>query len=241
MKKINRSKIVIIFSFLLIVIIALYTVLNSDMLNSKNIQIKGNKYVKSDDIIKILDVKDDKNIFRYNIKSMETILLSNKYIDKVKIKRILPNTLNINIIEKQIIANLYNEKEYSYIDSDGNFIDKVNEYNKDKNIVTVYIDYELTNKQDIIFKNEEDRKNLLYLLKYIRKESIYKKIDSIDMTKNKTLNMYTKDDTTILLNINKDLEYNISRLGMILSDLQNKKQKGGEIDLSVGKYALYRP
>ena len=241
MKKINRSKIVIIFSFLLIVIIALYTVLNSDMLNSKNIQIKGNKYVKSDDIIKILDVKDDKNIFRYNIKSMETILLSNKYIDKVKIKRILPNTLNINIIEKQIIANLYNEKEYSYIDSDGNFIDKVNEYNKDKNIVTVYIDYELTNKQDIIFKNEEDRKNLLYLLKYIRKESIYKKIDSIDMTKNKTLNMYTKDDTTILLNINKDLEYNISRLGIILSDLQNKKQKGGEIDLSVGKYALYRP
>ena len=86
-KKVNNSKVVIIFSFLLIIVMLLYTVLNSQMLNSKNIEIKGNKYVKSEDIIKILDIKDDKNIFRYNINNMEKILLSNKYIDKIKIKR----------------------------------------------------------------------------------------------------------------------------------------------------------
>ena len=43
------------------------------------------------------------------------------------------------------------------------------------------------------------------------------------------------------LNSDEELKYNISRLAMILADLQNKKQKGGEIDLSTGKYALYRP
>ena len=61
------------------------------------------------------------------------------------------------------------------------------------------------------------------------------------MTKTNILNMYTKDNTTILLNIDEDLQYNISRLSKILLDLQNKKQKGGEIDLSIEKYALYRP
>ena len=81
-KKVNNSKVVIIFSFLLIIVMLLYTVLNSQILNSKNIEINGNKYVKSEDIIKILDIKDDKNIFRYNINNMEKILLSNKYIDK---------------------------------------------------------------------------------------------------------------------------------------------------------------
>ncbi len=44
-------------------------------------------------IIKALDVNNNKNIFRYNIKDMEEILLNNKYIDKVEIKRLLPNTL----------------------------------------------------------------------------------------------------------------------------------------------------
>ena len=129
-KKVNNSKVVIIFSFLLIIVMLLYTVLNSQMLNSKNIEIKGNKYVKSEDIIKILDIKDDKNIFRYNINNMEKILLSNKYIDKIKIKRKLPNTLSINITEKDIVANLYNGEEYCYIDKEGNFIDEIDENNK---------------------------------------------------------------------------------------------------------------
>lgn len=240
-KKVNNSKVVIIFSFLLIIVMLLYTVLNSQMLNSKNITINGNKYIKSEDIIKILDIKDDKNIFRYNIKDMENKLLTNKYIDKVKIKRILPNTLDIDIIETEIVGSLYNKKEYSYIDIQGNFIDKVDEDIKDSNIITVHVDYELTNQQYIKFKNEENRKELLHLLENIKKESIYKKIDKIDMTKTNTLNMYTKDNTSILLNIDEDLQYNISRLSKILLDLQNKKQKGGEIDLSIDKYALYRP
>ena len=61
------------------------------------------------------------------------------------------------------------------------------------------------------------------------------------MTKPNSINMSTKEEINILLNSDEELKYNISRLAMILSDLQNKKQKGGEIDLSTGKYALYRP
>ena len=60
------------------------------------------------------------------------------------------------------------------------------------------------------------------------------------MTKNDSINMNTRDDINILLNSDEQLKYNISRLAMILVYLQNKKQKGGEIDLSTGKNALYR-
>jgi len=239
-KKVNNSKVVIIFSFLLIIVILLYTVLNSQMLNSKNIEIKGNKYVKSEDIIKILDIKDDKNIFRYNINNMEKILLTNNYIDKVKIKRKLPNTLSINIIEKEIAANLYNGNIYCYIDKNGTFIDKFDKDNKDNNIIKVNINYNLINSQNIKFNNKENEKSLLYLLEYIKEESIYKKIKSIDMTNANTINIYTKDDINIFLNKDEELKYNISRVSTILSDLQNKNQNGGELDLSTGKYALYR-
>lgn len=240
-KRINTSKVVIIFSLILIVVIVLYTSLNSGIFNSDNIEIEGNKYVESEYIIKALEVNNNKNIFRYNIKDMEEILLNNKYIDKVEIKRLLPNTLKVSIIEKEIVANLYNEEIYCYIDKEGNFIDEIDENNKDNEVITVHIDYNKTDSQEIKFKNEENKKRLLYLLEYIKEEGIYKKIDNIDMTKPNSINMSTKEDINILLNSDEELKYNISRLAMILSDLQNKKQKGGEIDLSTGKYALYRP
>ena len=240
-KRINTSKVVIIFSLILIVVIVLYTSLNSGIFNSDNIEIEGNKYVESEYIIKALEVNNNKNIFRYNIKDMEEILLNNKYIDKVEIKRLLPNTLKVSIIEKEIVANLYNEEIYCYIDKEGNFIDEIDENNKDNEVITVHIDYNQTDSQEIKFKNEENKKRLLYLLEYIKEEGIYKKIDNIDMTKPNSINMGTKEDINILLNSDEELKYNISRLAMILADLQNKKQKGGEIDLSTGKYALYRP
>lgn len=240
-KRINTSKVVIIFSLILIVVIVLYTSLNSGIFNSDNIEIEGNKYVESEYIIKALEVNNNKNIFRYNIKDMEEILLNNKYIDKVEIKRLLPNTLKVSIIEKEIVANLYNEEIYCYIDKEGNFIDEIDENNKDNEVITVHIDYNKTDSQKIKFKNEENKKRLLYLLEYIKEEGIYKKIDNIDMTKPNSINMSTKEDINILLNSDEELKYNISRLAMILADLQNKKQKGGEIDLSTGKYALYRP
>ena len=239
-KRINTSKVVIIFSLILIVVIVLYTSLNSGIFNSDNIEIEGNKYVESEYIIKALEVNNNKNIFRYNIKDMEEILLNNKYIDKVEIKRLLPNTLKVSIIEKEIVANLYNEEIYCYIDKEGNFIDEIDENNKDNEVITVHI-VQADENTRVTFKNEENKKRLLYLLEYIKEEGIYKKIDNIDMTKPNSINMGTKEDINILLNSDEELKYNISRLAMILADLQNKKQKGGEIDLSTGKYALYRP
>ena len=215
-KRINTSKVVIIFSLILIVVIVLYTSLNSGIFNSDNIEIEGNKYVESEYIIKALEVNNNKNIFRYNIKDMEEILLNNKYIDKVEIKRLLPNILKVSIIEKEIVANLYNEEIYCYIDKEGNFIDEIDENNKDNEVITVHIDYNKTDSQEIKFKNEENKKRLLYLLEYIKEEGIYKKIDNIDMTKPNSINMSTKEDINILLNSDEELKYNISRLAMIL-------------------------
>ena len=61
-KRINTSKVVIIFSLILIVVIVLYTSLNSGIFNSDNIEIEGNKYVESEYIIKALEVNNNKNL-----------------------------------------------------------------------------------------------------------------------------------------------------------------------------------
>ena len=66
------------------------------------------------------------------------------------------------------MANLYNKEVYCYIDKEGNFIDENDENNKDNEVITVHIDYNKTDSQEIKFKNEENKKRLLYLLEYIK-------------------------------------------------------------------------
>lgn len=239
-KRINTTNIVIIFSILLIIVIILYTCLNSNIFNTKNIVIEGNEYVDDNYIKTVLEFKDTKNIFRYNIGNMEKSLLNNKYIESVNIKRLFPDTIKVSIIEKEIYAVLHNNNKYCYIDNKGNFIDKINIEDKDNDILVVDIDYDLNNLQEIKFKNDEDKKRLLYLLECIKEESIYKKIEKIYMLQFNSIKMYTKDDIKILLNNDESLKYNISKLSIILSDLQNKKKQGGEIDLTIEKYALYK-
>lgn len=239
-KKTNNSKLVILFSLLLIIVIALYTILNTGIFNSKNVVIEGNNYVDENYIIKLLEIKNDKNIFKYNISNMKNLLLNNKYIESVKIKRLLPNTIKISIIEKKILAVLYNDNVYCYVDDEGNFIDKTNAENKNNNILLVNIDYDLDEMQRVNFNNEQTKERLINLLKYIDEESIYKKIEKIDMREINSIKMYTKDNIKISLNSDELLKYNISKLALILYDLQNKNQYGGEIDLSRERYALYR-
>ena len=140
-KKVNNGKLVILFSFLLIVVIAVYAILNIGIFNSKNTVIEGNNYVDKDYIVNLLEIKTDKNIFRYNINNMEKLLLNNRYIESVKIKRLLPNTIKISIVEKEIPAILYNnDNMYCYVDDEINFIDQTNIENKENNILLVNTD-----------------------------------------------------------------------------------------------------
>ena len=239
--KINNGKLVILFSFLLIIVIALYAILNIGIFNSKNTVIEGNNYVDKDYIVNLLEIKTDKNIFRYNINNMEKLLLNNRYIESVKIKRLLPNTIKISIVEKEISAILYNsDNMYCYVDDEINFIDQTNIENKENNILLVNTDYELNKMQEINFNDKQTRDALINLLNYIKEEGFYKKIEKIDITDINSIKMYTDDDIKISLKNNELLKYNISKLALILYDLQSKNQYGGEIDLSMERYALYR-
>jgi len=53
--------------------------------------------------------------------------------------------------------------------------------------------------------------------------------------------MYSIDGTNIILENNNKLKYNISKVSSILVDLQTRNNKGGNIDLTSDKYAIYTP
>ena len=240
-KKTNTSKLMILLSFLLMIIIFAYILLNSNMFNSSNIKIEGNSRVSNKEIEKILDIKEDKNIFMYNTKQMEEVLIKNKYIDSVDVKRSIPNKLQILIIEKEIAAILENEDNYSYIDKSGNLIQSFDKnYDIDKGVI-VKIKYNLTEDKRVEFENEETKKRLLYLLECIKKENLYKKIKTVDFEKKNTINIYTSENIKFILPKDDKIDYNLSMMRVILSDLQGKNTKNGIVDFTLGNNPIYKP
>lgn len=235
----NKGNIMIILTLVLMITIGMYTILNSELFETKSIQIKGNTIMNDDEIIKKFDIKTDKNIFMYNTNNIVKELKSNPYIEDVKIKRNLPNKLEITIKEKEIYAILRDGKDYCYIDNKANLIEKIKHIEKE-DIVKVDLAY-IIEDNSVKFKDKEEKNDLIDLLEALKEYNLSKKINEINFEKDNKINMSTNDNIQVKLNKDNDIKYNISRLSAIIADLQKKSDNTGIIDLTHKNYAVYRP
>lgn len=238
-KKKNTGNIMIILTLLLMITIGMYTLLNSELFETKNIEIVGNTVISDDEIIKKLDIKVDKNIFMYNTNKMINKLNDNPYIEDVKIKRNFPSGLKITIKEKEIYAVLRDGKDYCYIDNQANFIEQIKDIEKD-DIVKVDVAY-IIEDNNIKFKDKEEKDTLIKLLDAIKECNLSKKINEINFEKSDIINIYTNDNIQIKLNKDNNIKYNISRSSAIMADLQKKSNNKGIVDLTYQNYAIYTP
>ena len=240
-KKLNISKIILLLTFTLMITVCIGVLLNSSFFNVKSIEITGAKKLTEKDVSKYLDTSLNKNIFMQDIKSIEKDILKEPYVKSANIKRKLPNKLSISIKEKEAIAMLRDNNNYCYIDKEYKVLEKTQEKYEDIDKIIVDIDYNINDDEQIEFKNEDTKKKLLYLLESINNKGIYKKIKTINLKKDDIINIMTVDSTKILLPNEEELDYNISRIGKILVDLQSKNMKNGTIDLTYSNYAVYSP
>ena len=238
-KKKNTGNIMIILTLLLMITIGMYTLLNSELFETKNIEIVGNTVLSDDEIIKKLDIKVDKNIFMYNTNKMINKLNDNPYIEDVKIKRNIPSGLKVTIKEKEIYAILRDRKDYCYIDNQANFIEQIKDIEKD-DIVKVDVAY-IIEDNNVKFKDKEEKDTLIKLLDAIKECNLSKKINEINFEKSDIINIYTNDNIQIKLNKDNNIKYNISRSSAIMADLQKKSNNKGIVDLTYQNYAIYTP
>lgn len=238
-KKKNTGNIMISLTLLLMITIGMYTLLNSELFETKKIEIVGNTVLSDDEIIKKLDIKIDKNIFMYNTNKMINKLKDNPYIEDVKIKRNIPSGLKITIKEKEIYAILRDGKDYCYIDNQANFIEQIKDIEKD-DIVKVDVAYIIEDNK-VKFKDKEEKDTLIKLLDAIKECNLSKKINEINFEKSDIINIYTNDNIQIKLNKDNNIKYNISRASAIMADLQKKSNNKGIVDLTYQNYAIYTP
>ncbi len=89
----------------------------------KKINIYGNSVIKSEDIALQSGITEGTNIFDVSLKNAKKNILSIGYIESVKIKRRLPSTIDITVVEEVGVAYLKADKGYVIITADGRCID----------------------------------------------------------------------------------------------------------------------
>lgn len=99
----------------------------------RQINIKGNDYLKKEEICKIAEIKEKDNIYKINISILRLKLERNIWIKKAKVKRILPDTVEIEIVEEKPCAKI-NFKDNYILNLQGNLFKK---YEKNDSLLDI--------------------------------------------------------------------------------------------------------
>ena len=195
----------------------------------ENIHITGNNILTKEDILSSFQGLKNKNIFDIDLLQIHKILLLNKWIKDLEIKRILPNTIKIKITEQKAIAIWQTKSGNKLITQKGNIIlvKKVNDF---KN-------------QLPIMNGAEANQNTLKILKILKQNpQLYERIWSISYISKRRWDIHFKEGLKILLP-KDDIEkawlriqylqknYNILELGLTEIDIRNKNQILGKVDI----------
>lgn len=195
----------------------------------ENIHITGNNILTKEDILSSFQDLKNKNIFNIDLLQIHKILLLNKWIKDLEIKRILPNTIKIKITEQKAIAIWQTKSGNKLITQKGNVIlvKKVNDF---KN-------------QLPIMNGAEANQNTLKILKILKQNpQLYERIWSISYISKRRWDIRFKEGLKILLP-KDDIEkawlriqhlqknYNILELGLTEIDIRNKNQILGKVDI----------
>lgn len=169
----------------------------SPIFNIKNINVNGNTKIASDTIISLSGLSIEQNIFKFWTSDVIENIKTNAYINKVRVERKFPDTINIYVTERQSTFNLKIGNAYAYINNQG-YILEINSNKQDLPIIVGYAT-ETNQVQPGNRLNTEDLEKLGDVLKIIEAASsanskIKEMISEINIT----------DSSNYILNLEKE-------------------------------------
>ena len=96
----------------------------SPLFNVKHINVSGNENVDSAYILQLSGIKEGQHIYSFRTGRAETMIETNAWVKSVKVKRILPNTVNIEISERTPVAAVAAGNGVLIVDEEGSVLTK---------------------------------------------------------------------------------------------------------------------
>ena len=198
----------------------------SPFFNIKNIEIVGNQKLTNEEIISLSQVQKDENTFKLVKSKVQKNIKQNAYVENVKVKRNLPDTITIEIEERTPTYMITFANAYAYINNQGYFL----EISKDKLELPILTGF-LTKEEDIQEGNRlcvEDLQRLdevLQIMKSATSNEIASLVTKINIANKQNYILELKDEKkTVQMGDTSNLSTKMLYIKSILE--QNKKIEG---------------
>lgn len=200
----------------------------SPIFNITNIEVLNNNRVPSQTIISLAGIQTNQNIFRFITTKVGNQIKENAYIEDVKIKRVLPNKVQIEVMEREPKYSIPVLGEFAYISTQGYILEIA------QNELSLPIIYGLkTAEENIKIGNrisEEDLESLeivLRIMNAINDSGLYERVTSIDISNKNDYSIYMQEDRkTIHLGDGSNLS---NKMLYVMAILEEEKDVAGEI------------
>lgn len=239
-RKRRRTKILIFVVFFGI-ISGLFGLACSPIFSIKNVEISGNNHVSETEIRNLLNIKEGDNLFLTFNFVIRKRLEPNAYIKDVTVRRKLPNTLSVEVKEREIEFVFAKEDTYYYFDKDGKFLEKSTQPIIGKIEIKGYkTDVDKLEINDT-FSNEDLKKleDINEIIKTAEKQQIADLITYIDVSDQKDYRLYLQTENKIVHMGN--MEMIEDKMLFVKKILEKEKGNSGEIFVNrdLNKYDPY--
>lgn len=224
-KKKRIKKVIKTLLLLAIIIGGICFALISPIFNIEDIKVNGNEQINADTIVSLSQLQVGQNIFKFYKEKVINDIKTNAYVENVKIKRKIPNKIEITIEERKQDYNVEFLNGYAYINNQG-YILEISEQKLDLPVIKG-----ISTPQEQIVEgnrlNDDDLEKLetvIQIMNICKSYDLDKKVSSIDITDSNDYIMEMDEEKKIVhLGNNSNLSNKMLYVPAILAENQGKE------------------
>ena len=240
-KRKKRKKKIIIFVTFFGIIAGLLGLACSPIFSIKNVEISGNDHVSETEIRNLLNIREGDNLFLTFNFIIKKRLEPNAYIKDVNVRRNLPDTLLVEVKEREIEFVFAKEDTYYYFDKDGKFLEKSTQPIIGKIEIKGYKTEVDKLEINDTFSDEDLKKleDINQIIKTAEKQQIADLITYIDVSDQKDYKLYLQtENKTVHMGNMEMLE---DKMLFVKKIIEKEKGNSGEIFVNrdLNKYDPY--
>ena len=232
LKKIKRIKRIVKWTLIIAIIAGGVTfAMISPIFNIQEIKVNNISRISADTIVSLSGLKTGQNIFRLFTSSVEKNIEQEPYVETAEVKRVLPNKIEINVVERQRNYSLEFLNGFAYINNQG-YILEISNYSAGLPILqgTSTPDEEIKAGNRLQIEDLEKLGTVIRIMDLCKSNGLDGLVTSIDMTNKNNYSIYMEQEKkTIYLGDESNLSDKILWIKAILDD---NKGVEGEIYLN---------
>ena len=226
---IKRIKRIVKFTLLLGIIIgAIVFATCSPIFNITDIEVLNNNRVSSETVISLSGINTNENIFGFIATKVSNNIKQNAYIEDVKIRRVLPNKVQIEVTEREPRFSIPVLGEFAYMSTQGYILEITQ---NELNLPIIYglqtAEENITAGNRISKEDLESLEMILRIMNAMGDSGLSEKVTSIDISDKNDYSIYMQEERkTIHLGDGSNLS---NKMLYVMAILEEEKDVAGEI------------